>query len=190
MSNYKRIYIVICVNEHRYQALFGSFLTSTIKDIKQAWIKNSVELIGTSIYGIRWVPKFEKYKYNPLFIRKYTHGAKLMPHLDHMETHVISAILNIAQKVTNHKSVKIINLKRSRNLGPFRFWTTMAITTISTSSREKWKVSQIGHLLIKDDLFRFGTSLLVLCMHVAGLWMDQRLKTCLSITCQGGSIFS
>ena len=50
MSNYKRIYIVICVNEHRYQALFHF---STNKDNKQAWIKNSVELIGTSIYGIR-----------------------------------------------------------------------------------------------------------------------------------------
>ena len=32
-------------------------------------------------------------------IRKYSNGAKLMPHLDHMETHVISAILNIAQQV-------------------------------------------------------------------------------------------
>ena len=64
MSNYKRIYIVICVNEHRYQALFQwIFLTSTTKDNKQAWIKNSVELIGTSIYGIRWVSKFENYKY-------------------------------------------------------------------------------------------------------------------------------
>ena len=50
MSNYKRIYIVICVNEHRYQ-VFCVF--STTKDNKQAWIKNSVELIGTSIYGIR-----------------------------------------------------------------------------------------------------------------------------------------
>ena len=31
-----------------------------------------------------------------------------MPHLDHMETHVISAILNIAQQVTN-KSQKCQN---------------------------------------------------------------------------------
>ena len=104
MSNYKRIFIVICVNEHRYQALFHF---STNKDKNQAWIKNSVELIGTSIYGIRWVSKFEKYKYKPLFIRKYTNGAKLMPHLDHMETHVISAILNIAQQVTN-KITKVL----------------------------------------------------------------------------------
>ena len=36
-------------------------------------------------------------------IRKYTNGAKLMPHLDHMETHIISAILNIAQKVWSRK---------------------------------------------------------------------------------------
>ena len=33
-----------------------------------------------------------------------------MPHLDHMETHVISAILNIAQQVTN-KSQKCQNYK-------------------------------------------------------------------------------
>jgi hypothetical protein len=45
---------------------------------------------------------FRKYRKNwGIFwmIRKYTNGAKLMPHLDHMETHVISAILNIAQQV-------------------------------------------------------------------------------------------
>jgi len=59
----------------------------------QAWIKNSVELIGTSIYGIR----------------KYTHGAKLMPHLDHMETHVISAILNIAQQVEEPWPLQILD---------------------------------------------------------------------------------
>ena len=37
-------------------------------------------------------------------IRKYTNGAKLMPHLDHMETHIISAILNIGQKVWSRKA--------------------------------------------------------------------------------------
>jgi len=59
----------------------------------QAWIKNRVELIGTSIYGIR----------------KYTNGAKLMPHLDHMETHVISAILNIAQQVEEPWPLQIVD---------------------------------------------------------------------------------
>jgi len=59
----------------------------------QAWIKNRVELIGTSIYGIR----------------KYTNGAKLMPHLDHMETHVISAILNIAQQVDEPWPLQILD---------------------------------------------------------------------------------
>merc|ERR1719278_143671 len=59
-----------------------------MRQLAQTWIKNRVELIGTSIYGIR----------------KYTNGAKLMPHLDHMETHIISAILNIGQKVWSRKA--------------------------------------------------------------------------------------
>ena len=37
---------------------------------------------GTSVYGIR----------------RYTRGAWLVSHLDHMHTHVVSAILNIGQQ--------------------------------------------------------------------------------------------
>ena len=44
-----------------------------------------IELIGTSVYGIR----------------KYTRGAYLLSHLDHLKTHVVSAILNVAQVTTN-----------------------------------------------------------------------------------------
>jgi hypothetical protein len=40
-----------------------------------------IELVGTSVYGIR----------------KYTRGAYLLSHLDHLKTHVVSAILNVAQ---------------------------------------------------------------------------------------------
>ena len=43
--------------------------------------KFRIELIGTAVYGLR----------------KYTRGAYLLSHLDHLETHVVSAILNIAQ---------------------------------------------------------------------------------------------
>ena len=54
-----------------------------LRPMAQDWIDNKVELSGTSIYGIR----------------KYTRGAWLMGHLDHLKSHVISAILNIKQVV-------------------------------------------------------------------------------------------
>merc|ERR1719411_2058261 len=43
----------------------------------QNWVGNVLELGGTSIYGIR----------------RYTRGAWLLGHLDHLRTHVVSAIL-------------------------------------------------------------------------------------------------
>ena len=49
--------------------------------LAERWIDHKVELIGTTVYGIR----------------KYTRGAKLAAHVDHLETHVLSAILNIRQ---------------------------------------------------------------------------------------------
>lgn len=64
-----------------------------LREHAQAWIRGRVELIGTAIYGIR----------------KYTRGAKLMPHLDHMETHVISAILNIRQEVEEPWPLQIVD---------------------------------------------------------------------------------
>jgi len=57
----------------------------------QDWIGNVVELAGTSIYGIR----------------RYTRGAWLLGHLDHLRTHVISAILNIKQKVDSDWPLQI-----------------------------------------------------------------------------------
>ena len=49
--------------------------------LAERWISNKIRLNGTAVYGIR----------------KYTRGAKLAAHVDHMETHVISAIMNITQ---------------------------------------------------------------------------------------------
>ena len=53
-----------------------------LRVLAQQWIGDVVELAGTSIYGIR----------------RYTRGAWLLGHLDHLKTHVISAILNIGQR--------------------------------------------------------------------------------------------
>lgn len=49
----------------------------------ERWIGNKIKLIGAQVYGIR----------------KYTRGATLAQHVDHLRTHVISAILNIKQDV-------------------------------------------------------------------------------------------
>ena len=56
-----------------------------LRPMAEDWIGNKLRLTGTSVYGIR----------------KYTRGATLAGHLDHMKSHVVSAILNIAQVRTN-----------------------------------------------------------------------------------------
>ena len=49
--------------------------------------------MGTSVYGIR----------------RYTRGAWLMSHLDHLKSHVISAILNIKQEVDEPWPLQIVD---------------------------------------------------------------------------------
>lgn len=49
--------------------------------------------MGTSIYGIR----------------RYTRGAWLLSHLDHLQSHVISAILNIKQDVEEDWPLQILD---------------------------------------------------------------------------------
>ena len=51
--------------------------------LAEKWIKNQIKLFGTAIYGIR----------------KYTRGARLAAHVDQMQTHVISVIMNIRQVI-------------------------------------------------------------------------------------------
>jgi len=64
-----------------------------LKPMAEKWIKNRIELVGTSIYGIR----------------KYTRGAWLLSHLDHLKTHVVSAILNIKQNVEEDWPLQIFD---------------------------------------------------------------------------------
>lgn len=61
--------------------------------IAQSWIGNEIDLAGTSIYGIR----------------RYTRGATLLAHLDHLKSHVISAIMNIKQKVDKDWPLQILD---------------------------------------------------------------------------------
>lgn len=70
------------------QDIFGK-----LRPMAQDWISNKVELAGTSVYGIR----------------KYTRGAWLMGHLDHLKSHVISAILNIKQDVDEDWPLQIFD---------------------------------------------------------------------------------
>ena len=53
---------------------------ATLKPIMEAW--SNVELVPTYVYGIR----------------VYLDGAILKPHRDRLETHIISAIINVAQE--------------------------------------------------------------------------------------------
>ena len=88
-------------------------------------------------------------------IRKYTRGAYLLSHLDHLKTHVVSAILNVAQvsqlvsailnvaqvshvvsailKVAQVSQVvsAILNVAQVSHL----------VSTISTTHERKWRVT-------------------------------------------------
>lgn len=62
---------------------------NTLRPLAETWIGNKFRLLGTAVYGLR----------------KYTRSATLGAHLDHMKTHVVSAILNINQKVVTMHDV-------------------------------------------------------------------------------------
>ena len=72
----KENYFYLGLNQNTLTEVFNK-----LHPLAEAWIDHKIKLIGTRVYGIR----------------KYTRGAKLAAHVDHLETHVISAILNIKQ---------------------------------------------------------------------------------------------
>eukprot|EP00090_Calanus_glacialis_P012116 TRINITY_DN20559_c0_g1_i1.p1 TRINITY_DN20559_c0_g1~~TRINITY_DN20559_c0_g1_i1.p1 ORF type:complete len:255 (+),score=29.38 TRINITY_DN20559_c0_g1_i1:46-765(+) len=79
-----------------YLPLSQNTLEVVFKDLlplAERWIGNKIRLTGTAVYGIR----------------KYTRGAKLAAHIDHMETHVISAIMNIRQDVDEEWPLQIFD---------------------------------------------------------------------------------
>jgi len=71
-------YFYLPLDKNTLENIFGSLLP-----LAEKWIDYKTKLIGTSVYGIR----------------KYTRGSKLAAHVDHLKTHVISAIINIQQDV-------------------------------------------------------------------------------------------
>ena len=70
-----------------------SYVFQLLKQLAENWIGNKFRLTGTTAYGLR----------------KYKRGATLTAHLDHMKTHVISAILNINQKVDSDWPLQIFD---------------------------------------------------------------------------------
>jgi hypothetical protein len=77
---FRENYFYLPLNRNTLVDIFTDLLP-----LAEDWIAGKVKLIGTSVYGM-----------------KYTRGAKLAEHVDHMETHVVSAILNIKQVRTEH----------------------------------------------------------------------------------------
>ena len=70
-----------------------SYIFHLLKNLAEEWIGKKFKLEGTTAYGLR----------------KYTRGATLSAHLDHLRTHVISAILNINQKVDSDWPLQIFD---------------------------------------------------------------------------------
>ena len=71
-------YFFLPLSKNTLNSIFKKLLP-----LAENWIQNKIKLEGTRIYGIR----------------KYTRGAKLAAHNDQIQTHVISAILNIRQVI-------------------------------------------------------------------------------------------
>merc|ERR1711892_304366 len=87
---------IVSNENYFFRPLDGAVLDdiyTKLRPMAQDWIDNKVELAGTSIYGIR----------------KYTRGAWLMGHLDHLKSHVISAILNVKQDVDEDWPLQIFD---------------------------------------------------------------------------------
>ena len=81
-------YWFLDLEEHTKSAIFNS-----LRPLAESWVGNKFRLAGTAVYGLR----------------KYTRGANLDAHLDHMKTHVVSAILNINQKVDSDWPLQIFD---------------------------------------------------------------------------------
>ena len=64
-----------------------------MRPLAEKWIGNKIQLMGTAAYGLR----------------KYTRGATLGGHVDRLDTHVISAILNIHQSVDSDWPLQIFD---------------------------------------------------------------------------------
>ncbi|XP_023347431.1 uncharacterized protein LOC111716224 [Eurytemora carolleeae] len=83
-----------CKSQHNEKELIKTINAELQDTILQSLLEegeqfSGLSLIGTSVYGIR----------------RYRAGAWLASHLDHMATHVVSAILNIAQKGNFQRSL-------------------------------------------------------------------------------------
>jgi len=95
-SNISQECHLVSSENYLYGAIDKKTINSVFDDLRplaEKWIGNKIELLGTSIYGIR----------------KYTRGAWLLSHLDHLKTHVVSAILNIAQDVEEDWPLQILD---------------------------------------------------------------------------------
>ena len=107
-----------------------------------------------------------------------------MPHLDHMETHVISAILNIAQQVQNPPLPPLLSLQGGGTMAPSDCgprWQTPQYLP------QAWADGKLSKVLQMDFFFSCGTSRQALFMPEANPSMGRPLKISLSTTCQDQS---
>jgi len=78
---------------HELETWTRKEIFKTVLPILERWVGGKISLVGTACYGLR----------------RYGDGAFLMPHLDHSTTHIISAILNIAQDVDEEWPLQIMD---------------------------------------------------------------------------------
>ena len=98
-----------------------------LRPMAEDWIGNKLRLTGTSVYGIR----------------KYTRGATLAGHLDHMRSHVVSAILNIAQAVDTDWPLQIYDHAGQVSCG----WCTLHTCHVTSTLVCDWL--QLHHVMLQ-----------------------------------------
>ena len=74
-----------------------NMIKTELHPLAEKW--SNVKLEHTSTYGIRYLLMHDEYDKNSKLWRRYTNGSWLTSHVDRFNTHVISAILNVAQEV-------------------------------------------------------------------------------------------
>ena len=131
--------------------------------------------MGTSIYGIR----------------RYTRGAWLLSHLDHLQSHVISAILNIKQDVEEDWPLQILDHQGQQHEitlkpGEMVWWVTQPesgfnpIVVSVLTDLDRYESARLVHGRVKPLKGKYFENIFIHYMPRSMLWCHKLLLSLLT----------